>query len=274
MAHIDFETHESHLQDLVNRFRTAQPFEYLVIDNFLCEASLQKLMAAIPEPDQKKRSSDYMFAKNKFEDPTFAIGQNILMALRDELLSDRFAAMLSVIFGKTLFVDPAFVGGGIHQGGEGSFLDMHADFSRHPANRTWLRELNILLYLNPNYDESFGGHLELEHAQTHQQGRVAPLLNPHGGDADQRPHAARLQAHQFPQRPVPHLAGGLCLLHRSGLCCRALTLHAVEAERRLTDESGAGRAGAEFGQGQECGAGQQHGAARKVGHAKALSHAD
>lgn len=177
MAHIDFETHESHLQDLVNRFRTAQPFEYLVIDNFLCEASLQKLMAAIPEPDQKKRSSDYMFAKNKFEDPTFANGQNILMALRDELLSDRFAAMLSVIFGKTLFVDPAFVGGGIHQGGEGSFLDMHADFSRHPANRTWLRELNILLYLNPNYDESFGGHLELEHAQTHQQGRVAPLLN-------------------------------------------------------------------------------------------------
>lgn len=177
MAHIDFDSHEAQLQALTTQFRTAQPFEFVVIDGFLRESSLHTLLNAIPAPDQKKRSSDYLFAKNKFEDPTFANGQDILMEVRDELLSERFAAMLSAIFDKPLFVDPAFVGGGIHQGGEGSFLDMHADFSRHPANRTWLRELNILLYLNQNYDESFGGHLELEHAETHQRGRVAPLLN-------------------------------------------------------------------------------------------------
>jgi len=176
-THIQFERIEAELAELAAKFRNATPFEHVVIDGFLKPESLAELLRAMPPPDESKRSSDYLFAKNKFENPTFAQNAQIFEQLRDELLSARFAGILSQIYGKEVFVDPRFLGGGIHQGGEGSYLDMHADFSRHPAQKDWLRELNILLYLNTDYQDAWGGHLELQHAATGERGRVAPIEN-------------------------------------------------------------------------------------------------
>lgn len=175
--HINFEAIEIKLDSLRREFDSAKPFQHVIIDGFLHEQSLKDVLAAIPEPDPTKKSSDYLFAKNKFENPNFTTRGSVLVELRDELLSKRFAAILSHVYGKEVFVDPTFLGGGIHQGGEGSFLDMHADFSRHPANRTWLRELNILLYLNDGYDDAWGGHLDLVHGETQERSRIAPIAN-------------------------------------------------------------------------------------------------
>jgi hypothetical protein len=175
--HINFDAIESRQDALRDDFAAAKPFQHVIIDNFLNEASLRAVLAAIPEPDPSKKSSDYLFAKNKFENPNFSDQQRVLVELRDELLSERFAALLSHVYGRTLFVDPTFLGGGIHQGGDGSYLDMHADFSRHPAHKDWLRELNILLYLNADYDPAWGGHLDLVHAETGERDRIAPVAN-------------------------------------------------------------------------------------------------
>lgn len=165
------------LETLAQEFRSANPFEYVAIDGFLTDAALEQVHANIPRPQEENKSSDYIFAKNKFENPNFAGGAPIFQQLKEELLGERFAAVLTAIYGRTLFVDPRFVGGGIHQGGEGSYLDMHADFSRHPGNKDWVRELNILLYLNRDYDESYGGHLELQHKETGERNRIAPMEN-------------------------------------------------------------------------------------------------
>lgn len=177
MNHINFEAIEAQLSLLAERFCIAEPFQYVIVDEFLHRSSLNLLISEMPQPDQANKSSDYVFAKNKFENPTFSGEGGIFLELKQELLSQRFADVLSRILGKAVHVDPKFVGGGIHQGGEGSFLDMHADFSRHPTHNEWLRELNILLYLNRDYDESFGGHLELQDANTGKRGRIAPLEN-------------------------------------------------------------------------------------------------
>lgn len=177
MKHIDIEKIEANSSTLKATFNDAKPYKYVVIDAFLRPDSVEHLLKSITAPDPKQKSSDYLFAKNKFENPGFAQQSDVLAEIRDELLSPRFAKVLSDIYGKELFVDPMFVGGGIHQGGAGSFLDMHADFNRHPANADWLREINILLYLNKDYKEEYGGHLEMEHAHTHERGRVAPMLN-------------------------------------------------------------------------------------------------
>ena len=175
--HIRFDRLECELNDFKIKFHSARPFEYVVIDNFLNENSLHAVHEAIPDPDEDNKSSDYVFAKNKFENPRFSGGGEVFTELREELLSGRFAAILSAIYGCPLFVDPKFLGGGIHQGGEGSYLDMHADFNRHPSNKDWMRELNILLYLNKDYKDEYSGHLELHHARTGEQGRVAPINN-------------------------------------------------------------------------------------------------
>ncbi|WP_343633341.1 2OG-Fe(II) oxygenase [Roseateles sp.] len=174
---IQFDAIEARLDQLKSEYQQAKPFPYVVIEDFLTPEALALVHAHMPAPNEENKSSDYVFAKNKFENPSFAGGAQIFQQLREALLGERFARLLSDIYGREVFVDPRFLGGGIHQGGEGSYLDMHADFSRHPANKDWLRELNILLYLNKDYDESYGGHLELQHKETGERGRVAPREN-------------------------------------------------------------------------------------------------
>ena len=101
-----------------------------------------------------------------------------LGALREELLSDRFRNIISQITSiEGLFLDDKFSGGGLHQGGPGSFLEMHADFSRHPSHRNWIRELNLLLYLNKDWKSEYGGCLDLCNSKTGKEISIEPIEN-------------------------------------------------------------------------------------------------
>jgi hypothetical protein len=173
----DIDKMENQIERLRQEFHSAQPFEYVIIDNFLNNEIYHKILSQIPEPQFENKSRDFIFARNKFESPNFQIFGEVFAALKDDLRTERFAAALSSIYGRKLFVDPNFVGGGLHQGGERSYLDMHADFNRHPGNADWLRELNLLLYLNPDYKDEYGGHLELQNATSGVQGRISPIGN-------------------------------------------------------------------------------------------------
>ena len=176
---IDFETLEKDLDLKSKSYLKADPFEHIVLDNFLTSQGLQLLHSngfhrGVTTTEQ---SSDFMFAKNKMENPKLEEISEATCQLRDDLLSDRFRNVLRKIVGIDLFLDDSFTGGGLHQGGEGSFLEMHADFTRHPAKTEWIRELNILLYLNPEYQEAWGGHLDLEHKDTGTRASIAPEDN-------------------------------------------------------------------------------------------------
>ena len=54
---------------------------------------------------------------------------------------------------------------------------MHADFSRHPVERTWIRELNILLYCNNGWMPDWGGRLDLEHLISGKTESIDPIEN-------------------------------------------------------------------------------------------------
>jgi hypothetical protein len=56
-------------------------------------------------------------------------------------------------------------------------LKIHADFNKHP--RTKLdRRLNVLVYLNENWDESYGGHFELwDKEMKGCQKKILPFFN-------------------------------------------------------------------------------------------------
>jgi hypothetical protein len=175
--HINYEQ----LADVDNfskeKFLPARPYSHLIIDNFLNEDSYRSVLKSIPSPRLNEKSSDYIFAKNKFENPIFEGSSSTLSELRSELIGDNFVEFLTRIYGKQVFIDENFVGGGLHQGGTGSYLEMHADFSRHPVHREWVRELNVLLYLNDGFEESWGGHLEMHNSTTGEKGRIAPIGN-------------------------------------------------------------------------------------------------
>jgi len=160
---INFDVLEDGVETMRDEFAKNSPYEHIVIDNFCNKEFLEEAVGLIPDAHNAghNKSNDYIFAKNKFEKSDFDLICPQLAELKNELLSERFSTWLSAITDQEIFIDPNFHGGGIHQGGKGSFLDMHADFNYHPENLSWFRNVNILLYLNKDWKPNYAGQLKL-----------------------------------------------------------------------------------------------------------------
>ena len=78
---------------------------------------------------------------------------------------------------ETLLPDPYFEGGGYHEIKPGGFLKVHADFNKHrPTNLD--RRINFLVYLNKDWEESYGGHFELWNLDmTKAERKILPIFN-------------------------------------------------------------------------------------------------
>jgi Rps23 Pro-64 3,4-dihydroxylase Tpa1-like proline 4-hydroxylase len=142
------------------QFAEAVPVRHVIIDDFLDHDFAERLFADLPDPQAMPKSRDYVFS-DKRELSTLDRHSALSAELHDVFMSPRFAQLLAHVVGHDVFVDPEYVGGGFHAGTDGSFLDLHTDFNIHPANPDWLRELNILLYLNPGWESTWGGELLL-----------------------------------------------------------------------------------------------------------------
>lgn len=85
----------------------------------------------------------------------------MLEAVTDELNSPEFVAWVSALTGiPNLLADPAMDGGGLHQSGHGGNLNVHTDFSKHHVCVNWHWRINLILYLNPDWDKQWGGSIE------------------------------------------------------------------------------------------------------------------
>jgi len=101
-------------------------------------------------------------------------------AVAEYLYSPGSLETLSAITGIDLLPDPWFkngpamprLGGGLHEIMPGGFLKMHVDFTLHPAGVE--RALNLLIYLNEDWSEDWGGDLELH-------GERVKKISPMGG---------------------------------------------------------------------------------------------
>ena len=78
---------------------------------------------------------------------------------------------------KGLIPDPYFMGAGIHKTLNGGFLDIHADFNLHGHMKVE-RRLNVLIYLNPPWQEDWGGSFEVwDKGMTEKKASFAPTEN-------------------------------------------------------------------------------------------------
>lgn len=177
---LNFDKLEADSARLAASFRTARPFEHVVIDGFCDAPALERLVSALPDPATGaiNLSRDYMFAKNKYEKSGIKELSPEFADIYADLTGARFQNFLRALTGEAVFVDPDFHGGGIHQGGEKSFLDMHVDFNTHPLQRTWFRNLNILLYLNQGWQPAYKGELKIRHRErADSTALIEPLFN-------------------------------------------------------------------------------------------------
>jgi len=174
---IDFERLEKEKAILREKFLNAKPFPHIAIDEFLENGKSEKLYEAIPSPKDEDKSRDYIFAKNKFEFSSMMNFSDDFQELYNELTSKKFAKLISYITNEDIFIDPKFHGGGLHMGGENSYLNMHADFNYHPVHNNWFRNLNMLLYLNKDWKPEYGGNLKLKDKRTKERTEVEVPMN-------------------------------------------------------------------------------------------------
>jgi len=178
---IDFNKLELNLQQYKSKYIGNNPFDHVIIDGFCIDKDLSDTVEHLESlelmPHQK--SKDYIFARNKFENSDFHRISAGFARLKKDLISERFSIWISQLTGQNVFIDPDFHGGGLHQGGKNSFLDMHADFNYHPINTAWFRNINILLYLNKCWKPEYGGQLKLidDRIACSQPLLIEPLFN-------------------------------------------------------------------------------------------------
>lgn len=91
--------------------------------------------------------------------------------------SEPFLKFLENLTGiKNIIADPTFFGGGCHKIHTGGKLSLHVDYNLNKKNQ--FRVLNLLLYLNPIWEEDWEGALELWDHKTKQcVHKIFPIFN-------------------------------------------------------------------------------------------------
>jgi len=169
------------VEAVAQRFRSAEPTRYFVLDDFLRPDFAREVMAAYPSYGQARELGHQFRAVNenlkvqvtdpqRFPDP--------VRRLSEALASDAFLATMSAITGiEKLRNDEEHSGGGMHLMGSGGRLDVHVDFNLI-RERGLYRRLNILVFMNEGWKDEWGGQFELWDPRVERcVFRAAPLAN-------------------------------------------------------------------------------------------------
>lgn len=160
-------------------YLNAYPFPNITFKNFFNPSILTKILEEFPDLS-KTNSISYNDEKEK----KFASIGEILFGEETKkfmhfLNSQPFLEFLQHLTGidETLFGDPYFSGGGLHELKRGGLLKIHADFNKHPSAKLD-RRINVLVYLNKNWKEEYGGHFELwDKSMTKCMKKILPEFN-------------------------------------------------------------------------------------------------
>ena len=161
-------------------YMSAQPYPHIVFDDFFNREMLDTVLAQTPS--LMRADGEVIRFSNRNEEKLASKGEQQFGETTKQFIrflnSEPFLNFLENLTGITqLLPDPHFEGGGHHEILPGGFLKIHADFNRHGG--TGLdRRLNVLVYLNKDWDESWGGHFELwDREMTHAVKKVLPIFN-------------------------------------------------------------------------------------------------
>lgn len=160
------------------RYRSAQPYPHIVIDNFLHDDVMRHVLNNFPTMEQMPTIfREPMSYKGQLSDvdgkwPEFS-------PLFSTLQSRPFRDLMSAITGiEDLLQDDVLAGGGLHQSPKSGFLDIHVDANFHPENKQLHRRVNLLIYANPEWDPRWGGQLQIWENQNNKPKHLRHSIDP------------------------------------------------------------------------------------------------
>ena len=151
---------QSGKEALAREFRDADPFPHVVIPDFFSPEVAQRLLDDFPSFEER-------FARNEMGDVGRKAARRDVRdisgayrELDDFLQTPEFLNSISEMTGiPDLVYDSEYHGGGTHENVDGASLYPHVDFNYHAKG--WHRRLNLIVYLSPEWEEEWGGSLEL-----------------------------------------------------------------------------------------------------------------
>lgn len=163
-------------RDQRQSYLMATPYSHLVIDNVFPEHVLTEVVKDFPLPSDAtwKRFCDPSHVKLLSQgDAQLAPSIRHVLA---QLRSTEFLTFLEILSGlEGLVADPHT--GGCHQTEPGGFLDVHVDASWNDRLALYTG-INLFVYLNENWNDTYGGHLELWDRDAQRcEKRILPAFN-------------------------------------------------------------------------------------------------
>lgn len=164
--------------ELTASYASALPYPHIVMDDFFPPAVLEQVLAQFPKPGELNwQRFEHAYEKKL----AFCQAEKLPTPIREILYflnAQPVLTFLEKLTGiKGLIPDPAYVGAGCHQIERGGKLQIHIDFNKlQTVNLD--RRLNLIVYLNKDWKEEYGGHFELW--DTEGKGcvkRVLPVFN-------------------------------------------------------------------------------------------------
>ncbi len=142
-------------------FETATPFRHVMIENFLEAPVAESMLADFPRFDERKAISEHGEVGRKAVVESVRNLSAFYREFSTYINSKPFLAAVSKLTGiPDLIADETLFGGGTHENLDGQGLDVHVDFNID-ERRMLHRRVNLLIYLNKEWDEAWGGAIEL-----------------------------------------------------------------------------------------------------------------
>ncbi len=159
------------------QYQGRTPYDYGCFDDILTPEILDRVreeLRSLPEAETMFDRAQERLKPSYLPERLPSYTRNFFYALNSRPMLMILEEMTGI---EGLIPDPDFAGGGIHVVAKGGHLDMHADFNHH-GKLNLERRLNILIYINKDWREEWGGSFEIwDREMSTKVASFVPLFN-------------------------------------------------------------------------------------------------